>query len=172
MDFAEIFAEEVGARAHQELLSCFEFMKVRCESPIEEVMLVALLAQEELCPEDAALMFQRRNFEFGDPKPAPFTGAFIFSQAKVGDYRADFLFDIWSYDVHQTLVVECDGHEFHERTKEQAARDRKRDRWMTEQGIIVLRFTGSEIWADPGGCAGQVVDMFIKLLIAHGTNSD
>ena len=135
-------------------------------------MLAALLAQVDLCPEDAALMFQRRNFEFGDPRPAPFMGAFIFPQAKVGDYRVDFLFDIWSYDGHQTLVVECDGHDFHERTKEQAARDRKRDRWMAEQGIIVLRFTGSEIWADPGSCAEQVVEMGIKLFLTRDASDD
>lgn len=56
------------------------------------------------------------------------------------------------------LIVECDGHEFHERTKEQAAKDRSRDRASTLAGMEVFRFTGSELWRDPYGCAGQVIE--------------
>lgn len=55
------------------------------------------------------------------------------------------------------LIVECDGHDFHERTKEQAKRDRSRDRRALLHGIEVMRFTGSEIWNDPWGCAGEVL---------------
>lgn len=57
----------------------------------------------------------------------------------------------------RTLVVECDGHDFHERTKEQAAKDRARDRHLLLEGYEVFRFTGSELWRDPWGCAGQVI---------------
>ena len=57
------------------------------------------------------------------------------------------------------VVVECDGHNFHERTKEQAARDRRRDREIQERGFKVARFTGAEIWADPFGCAAQALTM-------------
>lgn len=45
-------------------------------------------------------------------------------------------------------MVECDGHNYHERTSEQAKRDRKRDRDLTSQGFTVVRFTGSEIVSD------------------------
>jgi hypothetical protein len=54
------------------------------------------------------------------------------------------------------LIVECDGHDFHERTKEQASRDRARDRSAALAGLEVFRFTGSELWKDPWGCALQV----------------
>lgn len=59
------------------------------------------------------------------------------------------------------ICVECDGHDFHERTKEQAARDKSRDRELTMAGWQVLRFTGSEIWKDAATCARQVVDLVV-----------
>jgi very-short-patch-repair endonuclease len=54
-------------------------------------------------------------------------------------------------------VVECDGHDFHERTKEQAASDKARDRALQALGMRVLRFTGSEIWSDPLVCAREAL---------------
>ena len=58
-----------------------------------------------------------------------------------GEYRVDFLLryrvvlpkfedGILVRDVEsdKQMIVECDGHDFHERTKEQASRDKERDR--------------------------------------------
>lgn len=59
--------------------------------------------------------------------------------------------------VSAPIYIECDGHAFHERTPEQAARDKRRDRWLTRTGVV-LRFTGSEINRDPTGCAAEVLD--------------
>lgn len=71
----------------------------------------------------------------------------IIDQAKIGPYVVDFLV------IHERsntyIVVECDGHDFHEKTKEQAAHDKKRDRFLTKLGYIVLRYTGSQICNDP-----------------------
>ena len=53
------------------------------------------------------------------------------------------------------LVVEVDGHEFHERTKLQAARDRQRDRAMIAEGFRVVRFTGQEVYR-AAECADEV----------------
>jgi very-short-patch-repair endonuclease len=52
--------------------------------------------------------------------------------------------------------VECDGHDFHERTKEQAARDKKRDRDLLSRGVTTIRFTGPEIYKNAEGCARQL----------------
>lgn len=93
-------------------------------------------------------------------------------QAQIGDFRVDFLISVWTKGIvtggadgpavgqprWRKLVVECDGHEYHERTKEQAAKDRSRDRELTSLGFEVFRFTGSELWRDPWGCASQVHD--------------
>jgi very-short-patch-repair endonuclease len=50
----------------------------------------------------------------------------------------------------------CDGHEFHERSKLQASRDKGRDRALLIGGNPVMRFTGSEIWKDTTRCATDV----------------
>lgn len=55
------------------------------------------------------------------------------------------------------LVIECDGHDFHERTKEQAEHDRRRDREMLSSGIPVLRVTGAEVWRSPVKAAFDVL---------------
>jgi very-short-patch-repair endonuclease len=56
------------------------------------------------------------------------------------------------------IFVECDGHDFHERTKEQAERDRSKDRAIQAAGIPILRFTGREIWRDPGQVVLQILN--------------
>ena len=53
-------------------------------------------------------------------------------------------------------MVEVDGHAFHERTREQAIRDRRRDRNLLREGFRVIRFTGSEVFGNPSGCAKEV----------------
>jgi very-short-patch-repair endonuclease len=58
-------------------------------------------------------------------------------------------------------VIECDGHDFHERTKEQARYDRRRDREVQGFGLPILRFTGSEIYADAVACGHQVLRFFV-----------
>lgn len=133
-----------------------------CDSPIEQALGFALqmTLTEALIPERYPVAYLSirpyKNWpamiDDGQPRIA------IFPQSQVGTYRADFLILCECNDVKFWIVVECDGHDFHERTKEQAKRDRARDRWMTANNISVLRFTGSEIYADPSACANQVAD--------------
>lgn len=79
-------------------------------------------------------------------------------QHKIGDYRVDFMLRSEWLDL--SIVIECDGHDFHEKTKEQAARDKKRDRYLQSMGFKVFRFSGSEIWKDPFTCAQEIVAEF------------
>lgn len=74
-------------------------------------------------------------------------------QVQIGKYRVDFLIT----GVEPPIVVECDGHEFHERTKEQANRDHRRDQDLQDLGYRVYRFTGSEIYRNPHKCAIRVL---------------
>jgi very-short-patch-repair endonuclease len=83
---------------------------------------------------------------------------YITPQFQVASYRADFLVWFMLKTHYAGVIVECDGHAFHEKTKEQAARDKKRDRELLTAGFPVLRFTGSEIFSDAIGCADQVRD--------------
>ena len=43
------------------------------------------------------------------------------------------------------IIIECDGHEFHDRTRQQASNDRRRDRNMLSAGYPVFRYTDHDI---------------------------
>lgn len=63
----------------------------------------------------------------------------------------------------ELLIVELDGHQFHEKTPEQAEHDRKRDRWFAANGYRVIRFTGREVWRDVRSCVAEALAFFPPL---------
>ncbi len=69
-------------------------------------------------------------------------------------YRPDFMV---FYD-RGVVIVELDGHETH-KSREDRTRDAKRARWFQERGIQVLRWTGSEIHANPQECVRQLLEI-------------
>jgi len=118
------------------------------ESPIEQLMYI------ELCEIERTLFFR---FYKNESQYCQFC---LNSQYPIEinrkQYKADFLMDCDIEGQRLKVVIECDGHDYHERTKEQARRDRKRDRDMLQTGYYVLRFTGSEIYKNAGDCAREV----------------
>jgi hypothetical protein len=56
------------------------------------------------------------------------------------------------------FIIEADGHDFHEKTKEQAKRDKIRDRHLIQEGYTILHFTGSEIWNDSDGVMKEIIN--------------
>jgi very-short-patch-repair endonuclease len=83
------------------------------------------------------------------------------------NFRVDFILghahpsDDW---FTETLAVEIDGHDWHERTKEQAAADRARDRSLLAECIHTIRFTGAEVNASPSKCAAEALDLFSGMM--------
>lgn len=71
------------------------------------------------------------------------------AQRQIGKYRVDFCVG--------SAVIECDGFDYHDRTKEQATRDKQQERELMSLGFTVYRFSGAEIWADPEKCAKEVI---------------
>lgn len=134
------------------LRSNFAVLFALCESPIEELMLAALATHLRFHPQF------RLCISNALPTRAAPGDIYCVPQAKVGTYRADFLLIDYRSNPPRKTVVECDGHDFHERTKQQAQRDRSRDRWFTTNGYAVLRFTGSEIYNDLEGVADQIAE--------------
>lgn len=129
-------------------LERWETARSLCESPIEELFLAAIFSSGIDSGMGAHIYGSpfRDDFDF-------FDGDHVWPQAKIGNYRLDFLIVHVTPKGQKTFVaVECDGHDFHEKTKKQAAHDKMRDRFLTAQGIKVLRFTGSEIYRDPMAC--------------------
>lgn len=73
-------------------------------------------------------------------------------------YRIDFAFiGNDGSGNHHRFAVELDGHDFHERTKDQASHDKRRDRALAANGWTVLRFTGSDVYRDPAAVLAEVV---------------
>ena len=147
------------------------------DSPIERKLLVALLARRKtgggVVPPGAVRVTMGERaccFSADSDNGAQLS---IKMQHPVGGYRADFLVS-WIAEARPegianvSVVVEADGHDFHERTKKQAAHDKRRDREMQAQGITALRFTGSEIHKDAFACAGEVFDFLATRLHAEG----
>jgi very-short-patch-repair endonuclease len=136
-------------------METWESVRALCESPIEELFLAAAFAAG-VDSHSAAHIYASPfsdDFEF-------FPGDHIWPQTRMGNYRLDFLIVHVAADGTRTFVaVECDGHEFHERTKEQAARDKMRDRFLTGRGIKVLRFAGSEIYRSPILCWTETLNV-------------
>jgi very-short-patch-repair endonuclease len=74
------------------------------------------------------------------------------------NYRAEIFIEF--KNPKRKILVECDGHDFHEKTKEQVQKDKQRDRDFLSAGIITLRFTGSEIWKNAKGCASEIFNTY------------
>ncbi len=126
------------------------------KSPIEQIFLAAIrvMAMSEntdfnVCSSEESFAKIRRG------------GVFICPQFSVGKYTVDFLVRFESY-AHpfrsSSVIVELDGHDFHDKDKRQRAYEKARDRFLTKTGHRVLHFTGSELVSSPYKVAFDVLD--------------
>ena len=132
-------------------------------SPIEKQLLAALVAgvpaDMQLHSYKTAPRFcaETRYFSGADGGRSYGDGDVSFSlyrHASIASYKVDFLLEL---DGHREYVaIECDGHEWHERSKEQASSDRARDRALLALGFPTIRFTGSDIFNAAKWCAEEV----------------
>lgn len=153
--------------------------KADCESPIEQLLLLSLIAPRSRLPpfrlavsgdnvrcprrdEHGIVDLAPRFFVEDDVGPVSRSlrdwqsARYLLLQVTMMIGGARRRLDFAVIGGGTRIVVEADGHDFHERTKEQARKDRSTDRWLQEHGWTVLRFTGSEIYADAGACADQI----------------
>jgi very-short-patch-repair endonuclease len=74
----------------------------------------------------------------------------ILPQLTLGKYRIDFvvIVEFPNSDVLK-IAIECDGHDFHEKTKAQASKDKERDRELQKKGYKTFRYSGSDIVKNP-----------------------
>lgn len=163
----QAWADNAFEHQHQKIY-CW-LANANVQSPIEKVMGTALANIHSLAMEG----FGGTDYLTQLTAPDEFSqlhdeGLFQISpQVKVGPYTVDFAIRCFACADYR-LAVECDGHNFHEKTKEQAAHDKKRDRELQKYGYNIIRFTGSEIWSDPVGCAVEVFEHFAAKLGGDG----
>lgn len=158
----EIFLPVFRAIVNQEMERIFHYFLMvsnKCQSPIEKIMLYALIIagreETQTCIADGYLFGEQHGY----------STLYIEPQAKVENYRLDFLLTLEERSLRNQdevvacpkIAVECDGHDFHNRTREQARHDRERDRQVQAAGLRIYRYTGSEIWADVFKCAHEII---------------
>lgn len=84
----------------------------------------------------------------------------ITKQININGYKLDFYMQSFVPNVY--MGIEIDGHEWHERSKEQASSDKKRERKLLSLGIPCIRFTGSDVFTNADGCAKESLDIFFN----------
>ena len=153
-------AAHKGYAAMAHFRSQWERQLGRCESPIESIFLAQFCA--------AAIDL---GYGVGRTVKVPAETIVVKPQAWVDRWRVDFLITFDFFGDMIEIVIECDGHHWHERTKVQAAKDRARDRALQSTGYEILRFTGSEINGAPLGCASEVLDRIMDFQTACFTRA-
>ena len=137
----------------QEGIDCFT------ESPIEKLLLLGLLSNIPAFDiEYKKDENHRRGYKIS------FINEFwnIEPQVQITSYiRVDFLIFSKFFPTLR-IIIECDGHDFHEKTKEQAKKDKARDRELIKLSFIVLHYTGSEIYNEPDKCYKDIEELFCK----------
>lgn len=160
---ADVIGTKLEATIHVELRDHLVDFDQYCESPIECLFGVAFhffANAMSIGRARAKLVYLNDPQRSRKPLLAQWE---LVPQFVWENYRIDFaLFTALDYPI----LIECDGHEFHERTKEQAAHDREKDRCIQAAGIPILRFTGSQIHADPIECGFEVYNFAVRRLNA------
>lgn len=137
----------------------------KLQSPIEDLFFIAchVLCESELVsvnPEPEFPTLPNGKFDVNNWTPG--RGVVIRPQAKIGQYRVDFLLEqhgLGPDDICSPVIVELDGHDFHDKDKHQRSYEKARDRFLVKQKYRVLHFTGSDIVTDPYKAAYEVLEL-------------
>lgn len=150
----------------------------KCESPIEAIMFwefVHIFKLETVEPQPG---WGNKGTVFTLCPQSDEDGNYIFPSQLVGKidylsvyvqnvvvaegklYRPDFEIQVWNAKIEKAIdfIIEVDGHDFHEKTKVQAARDKKRDRLLQKVGYRIMHFTGSEVYKDSLAVTFEIVE--------------
>jgi very-short-patch-repair endonuclease len=122
------------------LVSCFPHVRCVVVRSAEEAKRIAQTLDTLESPIEQSLYLHCLSMS---------AGSRLVGQYQLDKYRLDFAVP------ELRLAVECDGHDFHA-SKEQRGHDAARDRCLTAHGWRTLRFTGSEIHANPTRCANEL----------------
>lgn len=152
--FHYLYKDEFSGRYIQDILSHVALGNYK--SPIEEMFAVCL----EIKLSEIRDQFFYELFEFT-----------VQEKINVNDktYYADFYFNssdkcFVKAEKDIKLIVECDGHEFHEKTKEQVERGNERDLNLRMNGYDIIHFSGSQIYKNPKKCVSDFLKYYVRLM--------
>lgn len=122
---------------------------IDCESPIEQLLAISF----------SRILYEGVSLNIANPYVDILA---IEKQKEIicasgNKYRCDFYIPVcYTFGSNKEVVgyiVECDGYEFHQKTKEQVERDNIRQRELQANGYEVIRFSGTEIYHKSYKCA-------------------
>lgn len=132
--------------------TCLQESLIDCESPIEQLLSIEMenLKLENMLSYnpfiDIIAIEKQQTIE-----------------VKGNKYRVDFLIPVsYKNQDNRIFIVECDGYEFHQKTKKQVEKDNKRQRDLQEAGYEIIRFSGTEIYHKPRQCAVAIKNIILS----------
>lgn len=146
--FLDDVAHVYGAYKEEEFSSFLKDLCSETQSPIEQKFLLGFT----LC-----LIANSLELDVGPLDPEKSLELRLAIQYPVEKYRADFAIQ----HGNTVVIVELDGHQWHERTAQERRYEKARDRRFTALGYKVLHFTGSEVNADPYSAGAEALEAAI-----------
>jgi len=136
-------------------------------SPIEQIYYLAA----------SILFYEENNNLFDMPIPQyeiqcndnKYIADFFYSNEDAKNISKDQGHEYQYSDIR--VVVECDGHKFHKKTKKQVVRDNERQMAIQLSGYDIIRFSGSQICENPMKCAKEAHDFIRMKLGVSSSNS-
>lgn len=115
-----------------------------CQSPIEKTLYCAILFLRDLgqYKRFSHLYCVEPQYKIRTEK-----------QNRIMDFA---IIDADTDDQDIVVFIECDGFDYHAKTKEQFTYTQQKDRELKTMGYNVLHFTGTEIYTNPLKCADEV----------------
>jgi len=157
------FLDELCDKAREILLEIVDSQAEEIldfDSPIEQIFYSAFLSFDHYS------IFAPMAYDYfkGEHPEVLMRHHIIKFQTTKGAITPDFM-ATWFFpdkNKYRSIFVELDGHEFHQKTKKQVERDYKRTRTIQEAGFQLVRFTGSEVYNDPGYCVDRAFELAAK----------
>jgi len=113
-----------------------------CDSPIEKILATALVIETK-----DGLYFEPQ-YEIQTENKKYIVDFLIFGDEFVNSFlKKDF-----------QLIIECDGYDFHQKTKKQVDYDNQREYDLKMEKYEILRFSGSKIYNEPIKCANEILN--------------
>ena len=126
------------------------------KSPIEQIFITAFEFYCRLENKKRIFLFPQKEVIYNNKK------YYIDFEFEADDYLTSLIFEDKLKNKNFKLAIECDGYEFHQKTKEQVQHDNEREYNLKMAGYEVLRFSGTQIYNNPLKCAEDTYNYIIK----------
>jgi len=166
----QLKARDIYGEIHKEsfdMQMSHYLLDIGISSPIEEIFFMALhlqcaeIGNEFITDEDYENYHKGYKFVLN-----------VIPQKKIGNYKVDFLIQLHQGLRVTELIVELDGHEFHDRDKKQRSYEKARDRFFIKSGYKVFHYTGSDIVNKPHHIAYEVMKSLGSIYCTSETVED